>query len=247
MLVKASLTAGAVLSAAVAFTSIDFRQLYNEMYPVNGLRRDVLNLCHEAKPTFVRAIEGDRIGCYDSMPDPVELAIGWVRTSSRLASMHQPTPVEVAERLLIAAIGERRLERLMPAQFTGYAMTTGAAAYPARACEENAGDTRPTAQPTALALGLADDGAPLRIARGDDAAALGLVSGGRTATRAVAPGAAAELPVLSLGGVGASVAPQAIGDRGLLLAPAADAEAGGDPASLLLPPRPAAAGCRTPA
>ncbi|MGE5271431.1 MAG: hypothetical protein ACM3JG_17355 [Thiohalocapsa sp.] len=240
MLAKASLTAGAVLSAAVAFASIDFRQLYNEMYPVNGLRRDVLNLCHEAKPTFVRAIEADRVGCYDSMPDPVELAIGWVRTSSRLASMHQPTPVEVAERLLIAAIGERRLERLTPAQFTGYAMATGGAAYPAPACEEGAGEMRPAAPAAELALKLPGERLALRLAHGEDAASYGLGRG----IRPVAP-AAAELPVLSLGGAGDSVAPQEIGDRALVRAPAADA--GGDPAPLLLPPLPAAASCRTPA
>src|ERR1051325_1064690 len=98
MLVKASIAGIAVICAVVSLSRVDFRELYDEMYPVNGLRRDVLNLCHQSEPTFVRAVESNRVLCYDSMPDPVELAIGWVRTSSRLAAMRRPTPVEVAEK-----------------------------------------------------------------------------------------------------------------------------------------------------
>src|SRR5712691_5856664 len=100
MLVKASILATVLICAVVSLSRVDFRELYNEMYPVNGLRRDVLNLCHQTEPTFVRAIEADRVGCYDGMPDPVERAIGWVRTSTRLAAMRHPSPVELAERLL---------------------------------------------------------------------------------------------------------------------------------------------------
>src|SRR5712692_8795269 len=77
------------------------------MYPVNGLRRDVLGLCHQ-----------------------VERAIGWVRTSSRLAAMRRtPTAVELAERLLAAAATERRMDRLGARRFTGYS-TMPAAALP---------------------------------------------------------------------------------------------------------------------
>lgn len=236
MLVKASFAAGALLCAAVMLSSIDFRQLYNEMYPVNGLRRDVLNLCHQAEPTFVRAIEADRIGCYDGMPDPVELAIGWVRTSSRLAAMHKPTPVEVAERLLVAAIQEHRLDRLGPPQFSGYAMVTGGAAY---GCD----DGKPTtvvAAKSDLTLALPDDSLVLRLARGDRAAmaALGLSPPRIRSARA--------LPVLSLGGAGGSQRPKASDGATGLADPAPAAGLGDDPA----PPRaaPAPSGiCRTPA
>src|SRR5436190_12156435 len=109
MLVKASIAGAALIGAAVSLISLDFRELYNEMYPVNGLRRDVLGLCHEAKPAFVRAVRRDRENCYDSMPHSVELAIGWVRTSSRLAALQKtPTAVELAERLM----GEEAARRL---------------------------------------------------------------------------------------------------------------------------------------
>src|SRR5205085_7898489 len=112
MLVKASIAAAALVSAVVSLSRVDYRELYNEMYPVNGLRRDVLTLCHETKPTFIRAIEEDRIGCYDAMPDPVARAIEWVRTSSRLAAMRRPTPVEVAEKRLAEAVTPWQRERL---------------------------------------------------------------------------------------------------------------------------------------
>jgi hypothetical protein len=221
----------------VTLSVIDLRQLYNEMYPVNGLRRDVLSLCHEVQPTFVRAIEADRVGCYDSMPDPVELAIGWVRTSSRLAALHRPTPVEVAERLLVAAIQERRLDRLGPLHFTGYSMVTGGAAH---ACDDG-GAVAPAAGKPDLALALPDDRLVLRLARGDRAAmaALGL----QPADRSSATG----LPVLSLGGAGGgSGSPDASGAAVGLADPASAAAAGDDS----VPQRAVSAAptiCRTPA
>lgn len=234
MLVKASLAAGALVCAAVMLSSIDFRQLYNEMYPVNGLRRDVLNLCHQAEPTFVRAVEADRVGCYDSMPDPVELAIGWVRTSSRLAAMHAPTPVEVAEHLLVAAIREHRLDRLGP-QFPSYAMVTGGAAY---GCDD--GKTTPAvAAKSDLALALPDDSLVLRLVRGDRAlmAALGLGPSDRRPDK--------TLPILSLGGAGGSGGPET-SDRASLADPVPAAALGDD--AVPLQATPAAPGiCRTPA
>ena len=235
MLVKAGIAACVLACAAAVWSTIDFRQLYNEMYPVNGLRRDVLSLCHEVQPTFVRAIEADRVGCYDSMPDPVELAIGWVRTTSRLAAMHKPTPVEVAEHLLVAATQERRLDRLGPLHFTGYSMVTGGAAY---ACDEGKAAVS-TSGKSDLALALPDDRMVLRLARGDRAAmaALGLEPVDRHS--------ATSLPILSLGGAGGgSGSADASGATvGLADSPAA-AGAGDD----TVPPRAASAApaiCRT--
>ena len=99
MLVKASIAATVILVATLTAHTVNFRELYNEMYPVNGLKRDVLGLCHQAKATFVRAVRSDREGCYNSMPDSVETAIGWVRTTTRLTALKQgQTAVETAER-----------------------------------------------------------------------------------------------------------------------------------------------------
>src|SRR5215207_9023994 len=110
MLVKASFAATALICAAVSLSSVDYRELYDEMYPANGLKRGVLSLCNATKPTFVRAIEADRVNCYDSMPASIERAIGWVRTSARLAALNKvPTAMEVAERLLVEAAAQRRV------------------------------------------------------------------------------------------------------------------------------------------
>ena len=112
MLVKSSVAAVLVIAAVAGLSRVDYRGLYDEMYPVNGLRRDVLNLCHDAKPTFVRALETDRVACYDGMPGPVAVAIDWVRTSARLAAMRRPTPIEQAEKLLVEATLRGREELL---------------------------------------------------------------------------------------------------------------------------------------
>jgi hypothetical protein len=200
---------------------------------VNGLRRDVLNLCHQAEPTFVRAVESNRVLCYDSMPDPVELAIGWVRTSSRLAAMRHPTPVEMAERMLLAAVTQRQIERLAEPRFTGYA--TGPAATAVRACED-AAEGR---------LASADDNPARRLAAGETMpfSALGLPP--RLAAAGESQGA--DLPVLSLGGAGdsgASANPRGMAAALFEAAPTADL---GSDSTSLLAPRTAAAGCRTPA
>jgi hypothetical protein len=180
MLVKSSIAAVIVIAAVAGLSRVDYRELYDEMYPVNGLRRDVLNLCHDAKPTFVRALEGDRIACYDGMPEPVAVAIDWVRTSARLAATRRPTPVEQAEKLLVEATLHGREDLLQPRRFTGYVVQP-AAVQPCRP----------------MALALAAERAAPAIARPDDQAlaAIGVLPRGTRGERRVT----AELPVLPLG------------------------------------------------
>src|SRR5579863_6982564 len=121
MLVKASIAAAALIVAAMSLSRVDYRATYDEMSPVNGLKRDVLGLCHQARPTFIRAVEADRVDCYDSMPDAVDLAIGWVRTSDRLAALrHTPTPIDLAERVLAEAVIRGQLGVPELRRFTGY-------------------------------------------------------------------------------------------------------------------------------
>jgi hypothetical protein len=220
MLLKSSIAAVLVIAAVAGLSRVDYRELYDEMYPVNGLRRDVLNLCHHAKPTFVRALQADRIDCYDGMPEPVAVAIDWVRTTARLAAMRRPTPVEQAEKLLVEATLRGRDELLATPQFTGYVVQT-AGLQPCK--------------PTALAL--AAERTPLALARPDDPAlaAIGLLpqeSRGQ-------PRATAALPVLPIGaGIKTSAVGAGDAASGLLDAMAAAA---------LGESQPAATGCRTPA
>ena len=65
------------------------------------------------------------MGCYDSMPDSVEMAIGWVRTTARLTALKQgQTAVETAERILNEVAAQRRLNLPGGPQFTGYRQNT---------------------------------------------------------------------------------------------------------------------------
>lgn len=212
MFAKIGLAIVVAICAAVPLSRIDYHELYNEMYPVNGLKRDVLGLCTATKATFVRALRSDRIGCYDSMPDSVDLAIGWVRTSERLALMKPPTAIERAEKMLAEALMRRRLGLPGP-QFTGY-IATPEAARPCRA--------------TALAslganadipLGESDERLARRIAKGDDAAlaALGLPPRSDARDSAGTRG----VPVMPLGAGNPAAAPVGLGD------PAAQSAAAG--------------------
>jgi hypothetical protein len=161
MLVKASIAA-ALIVAAVGLSSIDYRDLYNEMYPVNGLKRDVLDLCHEAQPTFVRAVASDRIGCYDSMPDNIDLAIGWVRTTSRLAALRRrPSAIEAAERLLVEETQRGGLG-FGPRRFTGYVSVP----VTPRPCVATALASLPDR--TGVALDESDEHLAQQIAKGDE-------------------------------------------------------------------------------
>lgn len=189
MLLKASILATVVVAATVTLTQVDFRDLYNEMYPVNGLKRDVLGLCHKAQSTFIRAIRSDREDCYDSMPDSVEQAIGWVRTSSLLAELNnKPTAIETAERLLSEQVRTGRLG--VTPQFTGFIAPT----EPARPCPSVVRTIAPVAPADPRA---ARPGEKLaRRVTGNDQAALTALG---MAPRGSKPGSkAGELPALPL-------------------------------------------------
>ena len=86
MLLKASFAAVALVGAAVATHSVSLRDLYNEMYPPNGLKREVFGICHDSDPTFIRAVKADRVACNDSMPHNIALAIGWTRHGTGYAA-----------------------------------------------------------------------------------------------------------------------------------------------------------------
>jgi hypothetical protein len=237
MLVKASIFATAAICAVVTLSQVDYRQLYDGMYPVNGLRRDVLTLCHRAEPTFIRAIEADRTGCYDGMPDPVERAIGWVRTSSRLAAMRRPTPVEMAERMLVVAAAENRIDRLAEPRFTGYAALQTASLRP---CEPAPKGLQAIASTLDLSLASREDRA-LGVVNGEPDALTALGLPPRVAR--VAKTRQPDLPVLSLGGAGDTAAPA---PARVAVSTSLGPALGADSDTLPLLPV-AAAGCKTPA
>lgn len=235
MLVKLGIAAAVLTYATVSLASVDYRELYNEMYPVNGLKRGVLGLCQAAKPTFVRAIEQDRIDCYDSMPSAIERAIGWIRTSARLAAMRAPTGVELAEKLM------QQAELRQPFGLLRFASNTVPAGGSSSACESAATQVAAAAAPKGLSSAqpnahlanapLANEQLAQRIASGDEKllAELGIAKPGAR------PDAkrSQELPVLPLVGSGAPTSNAAAAPPPGL--------GGSGPAPLV------AAGCRTPA
>lgn len=90
MIGKASLVAIVAIAAVASRHSIDMRGLYDQMYPVSTLKRDVLDLCHENDPTFVRAWRGDRVSCYSGMPHAIAVALGFIHPASTLAELFSP-------------------------------------------------------------------------------------------------------------------------------------------------------------
>ena len=117
MLGKASLAAIAVIAAALGATSVNPRQLYNEMYPVETLKRDAFHICRDADPTFIRAVKVDREACYDSMPHMIAVALGRVRPSAALAVAALLDPSRQAELLLTLAAMPPRQPVTVPRSF----------------------------------------------------------------------------------------------------------------------------------
>jgi hypothetical protein len=83
--------------------SLNPREIYNQMYPVEALKRDAFRICHDTDPGFVRALEPDREHCFDSMPHTIALAIGWVQPQAALWAEALRDPARNAELLLALA------------------------------------------------------------------------------------------------------------------------------------------------
>ena len=92
MIGRSGFVAIAVVSALFGAHSLNPRELYNEMYPVETLKRDAFGICHAANPSFIRAFKDDRETCYDSMPNAIEVALGRVHPGAQInASLLDPS------------------------------------------------------------------------------------------------------------------------------------------------------------
>jgi hypothetical protein len=115
MVFKAGLVVAAVVSAAIGVQSFNPRQLYNEMYPVETLKRDVFNICRDADSTFIRAARTDRERCYDSMPRLIGIALGRIHPALSMATLFEET--RQAELLMTLALMPPRQPIVVPRSF----------------------------------------------------------------------------------------------------------------------------------
>src|SRR5712691_932547 len=102
MLVRAGFAAAAVVAALLGVRAVDVGQIYDEMYPVDTLKRGVFNICHDSDATFVRALHAHRESCYDRMPQPIALSIGWARRGTGLAAPPPNSAILEAAELFLA-------------------------------------------------------------------------------------------------------------------------------------------------
>ncbi|HZK91002.1 MAG TPA: hypothetical protein VFC56_12720 [Stellaceae bacterium] len=102
------LVAAVAAFALVGAHSLHPRELYNQMYPVEALKRDTFRICNNANPAFIRAIGADREACYASMPHIIAVALGRVRRPdlSELAMLDPPHQVELL--MTLAAMPPRQ-------------------------------------------------------------------------------------------------------------------------------------------
>jgi hypothetical protein len=121
MVFKAGLALAAVVSAAIGVHSFNPRQLYNEMYPIETLKRDVFNICRDADSTFIRAARTDRERCYDSMPRLIGIALGRIRPPQSMSALFEET--RQAELLMTLASLAPRQPIVVPRSFANTGLT----------------------------------------------------------------------------------------------------------------------------
>jgi hypothetical protein len=121
MLSRTSFVVIAVVSAVVGAHSLNPRELYNQMYPVETLKRDAFHICDESDPTFVRAVGADREACYNSMPHLIAVALGRARPGSGLTMAALQDPSREAELLMTLAAMPPRQPITVPRSFANTA------------------------------------------------------------------------------------------------------------------------------
>jgi hypothetical protein len=217
MVFKAGLALAAVVSAAVGMHSFNPRQLYNEMYPVETLKRDVFNICRDADSTFIRAVRTDRERCFDSMPRLIGIALGRIHPVVSMATLFEQT--RQAELLMTLALMPPRQPVVVPRSFANTSLTRPTPA----SCDDG---------PAPVAA----NGSPVP-APGTKEAELGAAIQ-RNLPVAQPPGAAppGTLPTIPLGGADAPPTPAVAPEKPFAALAAPDIGDNGPPAIVPLPP-----------
>ena len=102
MFAKLGFAAVALLTVVTTARSVDLHKTYDEMYPANGLKREVFTLCHDTDPLFIRAVKADREACFERIPSNIAMVIGWThRGTGRSAPPLYSGTLEAAEVMLM--------------------------------------------------------------------------------------------------------------------------------------------------
>lgn len=115
----------AIVAAAAVLIgahSLNPRELYNEMYPVETLKRDAFHICHDANPSFIRAVKNDREACFDSMPNAIEVALGRIPPAGEVTVASLLDPAHQAELLIQLAAMPPRQPVTVPRSFSNTAL-----------------------------------------------------------------------------------------------------------------------------
>lgn len=99
----------ALVSAAIGAHSLNLRDLYHEMYPLEPVKQDAFRICDDSDPTFVRAVGTEREACYNKMPHVMAVAMGRIKPGGALSREALVDPSREAELLMtLAAIPPRQ-------------------------------------------------------------------------------------------------------------------------------------------
>ncbi|HEU0218650.1 MAG TPA: hypothetical protein VFQ90_18485 [Stellaceae bacterium] len=118
---RIALVAVALISAGIGAHTLNPRQLYSEMYPIEPVKRDAFHICDDSDPTFVRAVGAEREACYDKMPHAMAVAMGRAKPGGALSLQALTDPSREAELLMMLAATPPRQPITAPRSFSNTA------------------------------------------------------------------------------------------------------------------------------
>ncbi|HTQ32595.1 MAG TPA: hypothetical protein VMI30_00390 [Stellaceae bacterium] len=111
----------AVMFAAIGAHTLNPRQLFHEMYPLEPVKQDAFHICGQSDPTFVRAVGADREGCYNKMPHVMAVAMGRVKPTGTPTMQAMIDPAREVELLMLLAATPPRQPITVPRSFSNTA------------------------------------------------------------------------------------------------------------------------------
>jgi len=111
----------AVIFAAIGAHTLNPRELFHEMYPLEPVKQDAFHICGQSDPTFVRAVGADREGCYNKMPHVMAVAMGRIKPTGTLTMQAMIDPSHEAELLMLLAATPPRQLITVPRSFSNTA------------------------------------------------------------------------------------------------------------------------------